>query len=730
MLMVEIRRACTPKIEPFVSANKVKLASIIEDRPIAGQAEDKLDRAAFVDNLIRALVREELDAKGGIQSAVATGLVVGLTGSWGLGKSSVLQLVREKLKSKRHVAVAYINPWIFNSRDDLMKVYFNELRKAVGRSGIENIREIRKAISKYQGAIHVAAAGVSIAGKIAAFFFAIPVIGWLGSFVAKKVTEGLKHFKKPDDPTVIEERKSLERKLKKRKVAVVVLIDELDRVEDSEVHAVAQMIKAVGDIEGVSYLVAYEPGRVAEALGRGSGAARTEAGEAYLEKIVQHPIPLRPLFAHDVEGMFKALLSEHKLVLPDILSEDDRAILSYFYDKVKTPRDLKRLTGAYSVLEPMIRGEIRPLDVLAYCWLLTKAPRVRQAIAEKFDLLVDDPDQPELIRRAMLDIKNQDSLSNLLGEIAEPYDDLLQLIFPRFVANRDARDGDRISRRRNLVRLLYLGDPPGIISRKKLEALWAGSPEAIAADLAERLASNELTPLIDRLDDLLPLLPADGDGAFWPALSATLMRPVDWLDGPNVRGAISEDAATYLTRLGIRDQTRVPRVREVVDQLIASGDLIFTPWILRKHMFRHGFANGQPARPGEWIFDRDETLELMRREFPRYREAIRNGLWLRRCPNVEALFCLKNAGEWNEDDRQSLTAQLDCRESRATLSGQLVPPGYLTDHATLGELLEVTVIEARMNEDKDIDLQQEAWLKQSLIRFKRVLSGSDPSFGE
>src|SRR5262249_27341494 len=154
-----------PSIEPLVSAKIAKISSIIEDRPISREADDKLDRKAFVDNLIRALVREERDEKGKVHAASATGLVVGLTGSWGLGKSSVLQLVREKLKSHGHVAVAYINPWIFTSRDDLMKVYFNELRNAVGRSGVENFHEITKAIAKYEGAIRVAATGVSLAGK-------------------------------------------------------------------------------------------------------------------------------------------------------------------------------------------------------------------------------------------------------------------------------------------------------------------------------------------------------------------------------------------------------------------------------------------------------------------------------------------------------------------------------------------------------------------------------------
>jgi len=70
---------------------------------------------------------------------------------------------------------------------------------------------------------------------------------------------------------------------------IVVLIDEVDRVEDDEIRSIAQLVRSVGDFPGVSYALAYDPKRVIQALG---GAERTdvlrdERGRAYLEKIVQ-----------------------------------------------------------------------------------------------------------------------------------------------------------------------------------------------------------------------------------------------------------------------------------------------------------------------------------------------------------------------------------------------------------------------------------------------------------
>jgi hypothetical protein len=79
------------------------------------------------------------------------------------------------------------------------------------------------------------------------------------------------------------------------------------------------------------------------------------------------------------------------------------------------------------------------------------------------------------------------------------------------------------------------------------------------------------------------------------------MHPRDWLDGPNMRGQTADDAAIYLMRLALRDHSQIPRVRDVVERSISEGDLIFTPWIIRKQMFRHGLANGLPPQPSDGI---------------------------------------------------------------------------------------------------------------------------------
>ena len=529
---------------------------LAQDRPIDREIDDRLDRIPFVENLILALVRDEKDISGRLVARRSTGIVVGLTGKWGSGKTSILNLIAERLKKTDHVAVATLNPWLFKGRDELLAAFFGELRDALGRSPEEHARKLMAAMDTYREAI-------TVAGHFAALTADAAGAGGLATAGSAAFKQALKLIRKPKVLSPREERQKLEKKLTDAKIAVVVLIDELDRVEDDEVRAVAQLVKAIGDIQGISYLVAYDPERVADALGRGSGDDRRRTGEAYLEKIIQHPVPLRPLFSHDVTALLNALLYHHDLALPADLSDEENQVVEHIRQSAKTPRELKRLVGSYAVLDRMLRKEISPADLLGYCWLLTKTPTLREAIAQNVDLMVDDPSADEISRRVIRQMNKKGKLepAEILGAAVAGQEKLIGLMFPRFGSNHSDESGARISRRRNLVRALYLGDPPGIASSDDVRKLWDVPDEAILCEELKRLLKvGELRPIIDRLDDLLSKLPEEGDVKFWRALAKALVREHDWLLTPEDNHAIADEATESLLHLGMRDKTKVKRV--------------------------------------------------------------------------------------------------------------------------------------------------------------------------
>lgn len=704
-----------------------------QDRAIDHPDADALERGPFVRSLVKTLVHAERNENGAVVSCRATGFVVGLTGEWGLGKSSVLNLLSEELKQMDHVVVTTLNPWLFKGRDELVHAYFDSLRDALGRSPSEKVRSVQAHLERYKASIEFV--GTTTASIIDALMGSGAVTGVWKQWFIKLVGAVLK----PKDLTAIHERTALETKLAEAKVAVVVLIDELDRVEDEEVRAVAQLVKAVGDIKGISYLVAYDPDRVAQALGRGNTFEdRRTTGESYLEKIIQFPIPLRPLFEDDARALLVSAMQKNGITIPTSVFPYQTEIYDQLIRVVRTPREIKRMIGAYSVLEEIVRGEICPYDVLAYSWLVTKAPNIRQRIADRIPMLVDDPGMTEMFRQQQWRRENNDiteSVSEVLDTKNENQIAVLQLLFPRFGGSKNVSakldEGNRLAKRRNLIRLLYLGNPPRMMSRGDIEEVWsARSVEEAEGALRGLQQSEQLEELIDRIGDILPVLPPSGDLIFWGAVSRLLVRQHDWILREENTSSLVDDAGAILWRFAQTAPYAKARVKDVVEALSKQGDMLIVPWILRKHLFAHGLTLYRQQNHDQVIFEISETKVLRDAELPRYSLAVRDGSMLRRLPDTEAIYCLLNADQWDESLRMSFTSQIDSMQAITTLAALLKPPNVIVERKILDRMFDADAVLGVIEQlVKTEGLPENEFLASSLVRLRDALLGRDPHFG-
>lgn len=215
------------------------------DKPIESIDSDELDRDRTVETLASLLVRTENSSE-----VRSTERVIGLTGAWGSGKSSVLNMLENRLKLYDDVFVVRFNPWLVTGSSDLIEIYFKELTHQLGRSAAEKARDLAKRIDEYRESI----------SKIANFVMP-------GSSLISGVIPKIK------EETIQEKRGRLELKLRDFEGAIVVLIDELDRVDDTDIRELARFVKAIGDLPSISYLVGYDHVRVQKALASGASAS-------------------------------------------------------------------------------------------------------------------------------------------------------------------------------------------------------------------------------------------------------------------------------------------------------------------------------------------------------------------------------------------------------------------------------------------------------------------------
>src|SRR5262245_29128036 len=95
---------------------------MFSDRPIARTEEDKLGYGAFAERLVKPLVAWPTDQS----------LVVGLYGSWGTGKSSVLNLLHSALLQPQPEGTPQaipirFNPWLYRDTESLLISFFATL---------------------------------------------------------------------------------------------------------------------------------------------------------------------------------------------------------------------------------------------------------------------------------------------------------------------------------------------------------------------------------------------------------------------------------------------------------------------------------------------------------------------------------------------------------------------------------------------------------------------------
>src|SRR5581483_12027624 len=95
---------------------------------------------------------------------------------------------------------------------------------------------------------------------------------------------------------------------------IVVLIDELDRVEEAEIKIMAQVVRSIADFPQIAYVLAYDEQRVLQALGNG----HEERGRSYLEKIVQLQFPLPITLDTELTNLLNAEIAgiQQELGLP------------------------------------------------------------------------------------------------------------------------------------------------------------------------------------------------------------------------------------------------------------------------------------------------------------------------------------------------------------------------------------------------------------------------------
>lgn len=332
-------------------------------------------------------------------------VAIGLSGAWGSGKTSVLELIKSEIKersegSERKVLVIPTQPWLYDPavgpKESLIAEVLGALGKEfneedpVGKLGLDAFKKLVRKVNWSKAVKMTARTAITMQ---------LPDIDDVFGLVSDEPDsldseKGMAAFRE-------EFGKLLADPALAHLSRVVVLVDDLDRCLPDTVVETLEAIRLFLSAEGMSFVLAADEDRVAEAIQQKLKTAAPkdedeDPAKLYLHKIVQTTIPLPALSRFDTEAYLFLLLAKAEL-------GDEEADYAAFVTKC----DELRVGG----------GSLDDLDVAdgtALANHLVTATRLTPILYEKFH------GNPRRIKRFLNDLNVRQAVARRRGFELEP----------------------------------------------------------------------------------------------------------------------------------------------------------------------------------------------------------------------------------------------------------------------------------------------------------------------
>lgn len=335
------------------------------DDPLNADHNDILGRERIVKRVVSSLnvIRSRTP------SAVAA-----LVGPWGSGKTTLLTQVEDALIGGGEWQVARYNPWSYPSLETAVPAFFSELRAALppGPKG----SQAREAIGGWLSRLAPVGDLSSLAG---------PDLSGPAKVFADLIT---------GDRSPEKLRAEAEDLLRQLSTPVLMLVDDLDRLGPDELLMTFKLVRLLGRLPNVYYLLSYDEKTLEDLLMRTGLVAQDKSrAREYMEKMVQLRLDIPTLLPQErlslVNAVMKEVLDEHDFRL----GERDARRMNVCWQKcldiyINQPRAAKRLFTQVDATWTDVVGEVDFVDFVLMTFLRTFEPTVYGLVEAHSDELL------------------------------------------------------------------------------------------------------------------------------------------------------------------------------------------------------------------------------------------------------------------------------------------------------------------------------------------------------
>lgn len=345
---------------------------IINDEPITNPSKDLYHYDSLAYEIARCISAAD---------ATNSSFTISINGLWGSGKTSLINLIencidKESVNNLNTPTFVRFNPWHFESQEQLLTGFFQLLKEALlGRTDWLKDTE-RKALgetlSRYSTSISfpsITEAASLLTGPLQGIIasgniFSKIIVKILSAAVGRYFTNSISLDKM---------KATIDDYLRKRETNIVVVIDDIDRLSDSEICLIFKLVTLTASFPHIVYLLAFDRAVVEKALCN----LQRDDGAGYLDKIIQLSIEMPRLSSSDISQQINLIVSNLQKRSP--FSFEDQTHLSNVLTRIVSPlicapRDICRIKNCAETNSARLHGDICVADLIALSTIQTLLP--------------------------------------------------------------------------------------------------------------------------------------------------------------------------------------------------------------------------------------------------------------------------------------------------------------------------------------------------------------------
>ena len=442
------------------------------DKAICDEKDDLLNRSNFAKKLANCIQRYTDNDP----------ITMAILGKWGSGKTSLINLILNNLSNDDYVVI-HFNPWFFSNLNNLYFQFFKLLISEIKQKEIEN-RNIVEKIKIHDNSIFIR----SEIEKLEDYFRFIELnsSNFTNSLDSNQLEsfESLKFHKDKCDEYFFD----LDFK-------ILVVIDDIDRLIDSEIEKIFILVKSLADFPNFIYLLSFDKEIISKSLNN----FHSEKGDKFLDKIIQIPIQIPKISESKLDELILANLTiiYNNYFKDNFINTNElRDVSNYLKIFIKDIRDLKRYINILNIYLDIFSDELNINDFFLILAIQLFEYEVFLKIIEYKDILVMNSSifvmSPDVIKNNLSKIikdfkEKSNSNYNDLNNVFIYLFPILRIVDSKFSFNQDNEKWD-IQRR--------------ICSEKHFDKYFTLSLEnnEVSVILLEKLAK------LDDLDEICEIL--------------------------------------------------------------------------------------------------------------------------------------------------------------------------------------------------------------------------------